>query len=1146
MKSLNNLSNSRLIPTKFHNPCPLCQNTKGDCRTKDDGQMVLCKSYPDGDSPIPGYKFIKPASDNFWGIHVVDEGKEFDRDQWEFDKQKRDKQKLQTFEEFKQTCLSVSERDRHYRRLAKYLGLSREDRSNLLNRGLDSDTINRYPFFSVDGHQSVPVDIPVTLPGIREGRGRYFSSYGTGFFCPSFALNGQINGGQVRYDTEDNKYKWLKGEASSHLVGDGDRELPLTFLKGKNETILNLIEGILKPLICSSLFGIEISGAAGGNFTSSPSQFEKILRHKNYEKIIIHPDGGDVLNVNVMKRWQKTIKFIEELGYGDRLFIGWRGQVNKEDGDLDEISLEQFKLIELIPPREFLDKSEFTRQFYQPLELSNDDDNLVGEQLQSRDEQAQTLAEKGIDNRLNQLTKEPDLLVNQESLEGILEQIPNDVSKLFIKSAKCTRKSSGLIKPLIEDWEGLVVSVTPRILLYKEQESSWGIQGIEKVKNNLFKEFKKTLGLCFDSFPKIEYKTFGITLMILDEIRQGLKHLMTSSTLEEFRPYLLKILRDKLSETVNNSGMLVCADADLTDCEIDFIEDICPDGKSFLVVNQWVHKLGEIHYNSGTREDTLKKILEDYKKGENLGIFCTSKKDAHAIHTMIKEKYPEDEIWLITGDTSEDKEIKQLIENNINQSIKDYKPRLLIYTTSMSTGISIDGMINGKKDEEVYNHFTQRYVLSKSGIIEAVEVSQGVSRIRNHSPITIHTYKGKRSDKSLDWQEIRAEYKKKAKQIIALTALTTHQLEEELGRTPTDLEVYQELVNRCDPDSEEIKDPYLDFACKIEARENYAERFFDLELFNQFKNEGYTMILGERCKQRSQASESFKDSKKANKQEEIKAKFEAPEITIEEATEIQHRNATKEERYSAEKAFLRQELPGVELTESFLEKANRQWLNGHKNFFYYIYPHITKEHDQKKLINKIKQFAKGVIFLPDLKAISLVTETIRKIGLVEFLQENLEFSIRSPKLIEFIESCRFQRRDIKTNLGINLTNKTDPVQFIQRLANKLGFKVKLVRTEKDGEEKIRYYGLDTQALEDGDRLAVLEALNRRFFADEKFEKKSSETHTGVCLRSGTALVAQVYKIASAVLSAFDFKKLGQQLDFDGSWSKNCRFHSRRL
>ncbi len=1119
---------AKFIPTTRFNPCPLCSDTSGDCRIVDD--TILCHDYIDQDSPVRGYKYLKPSSNGIWGIHVVDNGKQFDREQWERDKAQRDKKREQQLEEIKAKALPIKERDKGYRKIAHYLGLASNHRQDLLRRGLNSEQIASYPFFSADNYNRIPSDIPKNLPGV--GIDRYNGDNcliirESGYFCPSFDINGQVNGGQIRYETENNKYRWPKGIVSSHLPNG---ELPVTFLKGKNDiNILNLVEGILKPLIVGEKLGLEICGAAGGNFTASPEQFKEILTHNDYEKIVLHPDGGDILNPNVMKRWHRVIKFIEKSGYGDKLFIGWRGQVNKEDGDLDEISLEQFLKIELITPKEFLDKSEFTRQFYQPLELSDYDDNLVGEQLQLRDEQAHTLADKGIDNRLNQLTKEPDLLVNQESLEGILEQIPNDVSKVFIKSAKCTRKSSGFIKPLIEEWEGLVVSITPRILLYKEQESSWGIQGIEKLKHNLFKEFNKTLGLCFDSFPKIEYKHFGRTLIILDEIRQGLKHLMTSSTLEEFRPYLLKILKDKLSEAVNNSGILVSADADLTDCEIDFIEDICPDGKSFLVINQWVHELGELYYNSGTRDATFKEILEDYKQEENLGIFCTSKKDAHAIHTMLKKSNPDDEIWLITGDTSEEKEIKQLIENNINQSIKDYQPRALIYTTSMSTGISIDGMINGEKDEEVYNHFTKRFVLAKPGILEPVEVSQAVARIRNHSPITIHTYKGKNSDKSLDWQEIRSEYKKKAKQIIDLTALTTYQLEEELGRTPTDLEVYQELVNRCDPNTEQIKDPYLDFASKIEARENYAERFFDLELFNQFKGEGYTLVLGEQCKQRGQASQSFRDSQKANKKEEIKAKLEAPEITIEEASEIQHRNATKEERYSAEKAFIRQELPGIELTESFLEKANRQWLNGHKNFFYYTYPNITQQLDQKRLINKLKQFTKGVVFLPDLKAISLVTETIKDIGLVEFLEENLEFSMRSPKLKEFIESCRFKRRDIKTNLGINLTNKTDPVQFIQRLGNKLGLKVKLVRTEKDGEEKIRYYGLDTEALEDRDRLAVLQALEKRFFADENFEKKSSETHTGVGLRSGTALVAQVYKIASAVLSAFDFKKLGQQM-----------------
>ena len=72
---------------------------------------------------------------------------------------------------------------------------------------------------------------------------------------------------------------------------------------------LYLTEGILKPYIAHYLHDIAICGAGGGYFSGSPKQVAEIV--SDYDEIAIAPDGGDVLNPQVMNRWQKQINFLK-------------------------------------------------------------------------------------------------------------------------------------------------------------------------------------------------------------------------------------------------------------------------------------------------------------------------------------------------------------------------------------------------------------------------------------------------------------------------------------------------------------------------------------------------------------------------------------------------------------------------------------------------------------------------------------------------------------------------------------------------------------------------------------------------------------------------------------------------------------------
>ncbi|NQZ65068.1 plasmid replication protein, CyRepA1 family, partial [Crocosphaera sp.] len=734
------------------------------------------------------------------------------------------------------------------------------------------------------------------------------------------------------------------------------------------------------------------------------------------------------------------------------------------------------------------------------------------EKLEKAKLKADKLASYGITDKLNQLSRKINLKIDQPSLDGVLGQLPR-TGKIFIRSAKQTGKSYLINEPLIEEWKKKgkpIISIVPRILLYKEQVERWEITAIDSY-GNIHRELHESIALCFDSLGKISYFDWSGALVIFDEIRQGLKHLISSSTLEDMRSYVLKLLQEKLPEAINGGGLIISSDADLTDVEVNYIDGVCPDGKTFIVDNQYRDEKGIIKFDGGQIDDELTEIKERYKNGENLIIFCDAKANSKSIHEALVKLDPSATHWLINGDTTEKPEVKEIISNNINKSIKEQQPRTFIFTSSMSTGISIDGWIDGVFHKDVYKHFTYGFVIAVGGILEPVEITQGMGRNRNNIDFTIHSGTGKNkedAENSCDPEVIKRQIIKRNNNGLSIWGLTSEILEERLGREVTDLEVIEELRKRCDPDTGNIIDPHLDLYSEVKARANYAGQNFDLMLFKQLQKEGFTVAVGETCREKNLDGEFHRLAKDKDIRDEAQAISIADDITLEMAYEYLRTNVTLEQRRQARKALLRQEFPGIELTPEFIYKNilkdRRRRVNGHKLLWYYYHPEITKEIDLGHYIRKLKEFSQGAIFLPDIKNYTIMIEELKALGVLELINlespviggvtgdaslvrlvENpIEISKDDPKVIEFMKRALFRRYSIHTNLGLTVSQKTDPMRFIDRLLQRVGLGLICTRTEKVGDSKTRYYSINKMLLHDPDRLAIMESLDRKFLGED--------------------------------------------------------------
>jgi hypothetical protein len=357
---------------------------------------------------VNGFKCIGHTRDRLWGQFKLDNSQEWSeqrRLEWQQENQRRRNEQASKNEELAKGALSIEERDRAIRRLHSHFGLSARHREDLQRRGLSNSQIDHLLYFTITPNQEIPFGIPANFPGVRDGQ---IKAAAPGYACVTFDPSGKASGWQIRLDdATGNKYRWAKGERSSHL---SNGELPITSAYPVGETQHSAIwacEGVSKPAIAANRLGIVALGAASANFTASPQQSEEHLKKAaeflKTQEIIFAPDGGAVSNPNVLATYKRSCKLFTKLGY--QVKVAWWGQVTKDKPDVDE--LDSLEAIELITPKHFWDIVNHTRQ------QAERDEKLRQERLKRE-------AEDAIYEKLTTIQEKPWKVINTPkiNLEG--------------------------------------------------------------------------------------------------------------------------------------------------------------------------------------------------------------------------------------------------------------------------------------------------------------------------------------------------------------------------------------------------------------------------------------------------------------------------------------------------------------------------------------------------------------------------------------------------------------------------------------------------------------------------------------------------------------------------------------------------------
>ena len=374
---------SKFIATNRSNDCPVCGDTSGRCKTKDDsGQtFALCvieKGAKKFDT-INGWKCVGEG-DSRWATFTVDSEapQKTDEERQQY-RQQREAEERARF----MGGLPAGMRSCANAHLLSQLTLDERDRADLKRRRLPSPIIDTLG--SVSPWQRLEDPVHPKTPGVGREGSKLNTKY-SGYLVPAFDIDAQIQGFQIRnrdLSPDAPKYPWLSTHSNPANLQNG--ELPLTFARGSVQPegkSAYLAEGLLKPLVASFTLGISVIGASGGLFASSPKQLKQWLERLNPSELILCPDGGAIANPHVMREYSKLNDLLIELGYS--LKVQWWGQGTKAGGDIDEISVEQFEQSSIISWEEFKAKD-----VSQPIAASSEEDTPKKKRDRPLDEASQ-------------------------------------------------------------------------------------------------------------------------------------------------------------------------------------------------------------------------------------------------------------------------------------------------------------------------------------------------------------------------------------------------------------------------------------------------------------------------------------------------------------------------------------------------------------------------------------------------------------------------------------------------------------------------------------------------------------------------------------------------------------------------------------
>ena len=1031
---------TRFFQTLTHNPCPICSDISGDCRTNGDDSLILCHSFIEQDSGVAGYKFVKTSSNGVWGVHVPDNGKEFDREKYEQYLAQKTEQERNKKQFLADNALHPDGRDKAIKKLARYIGLDDRSRQDLKRRGLSDSQIEAGLFFTIDPSDSFNLDLPNNLSGIH-WKGDRFATRDSGYACVIFDSQGRAIGWQLRVEgvTKGNKYKWAKSNFSSHLPNS---ELPITFVpEGENSSkTLYLSEGSLKSYVAANRLNLPFCGASGGYFSGSPQQFESIIAP--YDSCAIAPDAGDVLNPQVMQRWMKQFHFLKK--FGKPIKVLWWGQVDKnQHQDIDEIDSVTLSKVEYLTPEKFFD-------------LSNK------EQYKN----------KQWDNWYENKKFTPQKII---SMPYIRYDLPKQNTIAFIKSGLGSGKTTQLIEHLKQlDGQGILNIGYRNTLLLQFNEKTkkfevhfYHLQSDKKLMEFNLEDRTLNVSCCVDSLPYFVKEHFDGKTIILDEIISILKHLLFSATIKRFNQ-----VKELFSEMVNRADRVICLDGNMQDWAVDFFRGICPQKEIVTIENIYKGDKPQVKLLNGTissdkklkkndRTPWLKLLLENRCPAiaSDSQIFCESVENLYLEQGRNGIR--------VDSKTVSEPHVKEFLENP-DKWIEENKPEYLIHSPSFESG----------GDIAIKDYFDKHFSFF-FGAIDTDSCCQMIARVRDCSvPRYIWTKEFIRSEDS----------KKRPTNVQDLQSSRARSLMHELNvlNFESDTLSKNEFASRVQEIYKNALNPYCEAADLIQVIQNFEFANYRECLKRQLISNGYEVesITMQSPLDKEELADREQDSKEEVRQQNSNDIYNASDKYIGQSNVNLNFDANWQDRCAVFKAKLLDDLPNIQYTDT--------WTPDLIHLIRYKEPSLVRQLENYHLLNNLDQarelslrkyhriFQSGYIKPWKLRQDYLRLKLLDDLGIRNFIKEAIAFPIQftqdSPQVAQMLKTLnRKKYRDV-----FGVPSKKQPMKSFNNILRSLGLKIgSRIERDESGDCQ-RNYQIDTEDFNSDIKQAILDSLKLKY------------------------------------------------------------------